>query len=151
MQKASPSWQDATEVRWRERSDRRTSSGLPKTPKWEKPLRRLVYDLTVLTQLWCNPEQRRFSRRRACGHHALARTPSQGTTHHTDDLAASLGLSRVRGANLEGTLGEDSPFATSMPATPATEVPEDHRNAGYGASANVPQVPQVHQSCVRTD
>jgi hypothetical protein len=24
-------------------------------------------------------------------------------------------------------------------------------SAGYGASANVPQVPQVHQSCVRTD
>jgi hypothetical protein len=48
MQKASPSWQDATEVRWRERSGRRTSSGLPKTPKWEKPLRRLVYDLTAV-------------------------------------------------------------------------------------------------------
>jgi hypothetical protein len=28
MQKASPSWQDATEVRWRERSGRRTSSGV---------------------------------------------------------------------------------------------------------------------------
>jgi hypothetical protein len=24
-------------------------------------------------------------------------------------------------------------------------------SAGYGASANLPQVPQVHQSCVRTD
>src|SRR5271166_1127034 len=61
---------------------------------------------------------------------ALARTPSQGTTHHTDDLAGSLGLSCVRAASLEETLGEDSPLATSMPATPATEVqPEDHRNA----------------------
>src|SRR6202045_5068520 len=25
------------------------------------------------------------------------------------------------------------------------------RQSGYGASVNVPQVPQVHQSCVRTD
>src|ERR1700730_8662224 len=34
------------------------------------------------------------------------------------------------GASLVETLGEDSPLATSMPATPATEVqPEDHRNA----------------------
>ena len=37
---------------------------------------------------------------------------------------------RVLGASLEEMLGEDSPLATSMPATPATEVqPEDHRNA----------------------
>ena len=32
---------------------------------------------------------------------ALTRTPSQGTTRHTDDLARSLGLSCVRGASLE--------------------------------------------------
>jgi hypothetical protein len=71
-----------------------------------------------------------FTSARACGHQALARTPSQGTTHHTDDLAGSLGPSCVRGASLEETLGEDSPLATGMPATPATEVqPEDHRNA----------------------
>ena len=71
-----------------------------------------------------------FTSARACGYQALARTPSQGTTHHTDGLAGSLGLSCVRGASLEETLGEDSPLATSMPATPATEVqPEDHRNA----------------------
>src|SRR5271166_3766947 len=39
-------------------------------------------------------------------------------------------VSWVRGASLEETLDEDSPLATSMPATPATEVqPEDHRNA----------------------
>jgi hypothetical protein len=58
------------------------------------------------------------------------RTPSQGATHDTDDLAEWLGLSCVRGASLEETLGEDSPLATSMPATPATEVqPEDRRNA----------------------
>ncbi len=45
-------------------------------------------------------------------------------------LAGSLGLSCVRGASLEETLGEDSPLSTSMPATPATDVqPEDHRNA----------------------
>ena len=63
---------------------------------------------------------------------------------------------------LKETFGEDSPLATRMPATPATEVQhKDHRNtldeglaedagAGYGASANVPHVPHVHQSCVRT-
>src|SRR6202035_3835192 len=71
-----------------------------------------------------------FTSARACGHPALARTPSQGATHHTDDLSASLGLSCVRGASLEETLGEDSPLATIMPATPATEVqPGNHRNA----------------------
>jgi len=55
-----------------------------------------------------------------CGHQALARTPSQGTTHHTDDLAGSLGLSCVLGASLEEMLGEGSPLATTMPATPAS-------------------------------
>jgi hypothetical protein len=49
-------------------------------------------------------------------------------------LAPMISLDRlvcrpVRGASLEETLGEDSPLATSMPATPATEVQrEDHRN-----------------------
>jgi hypothetical protein len=67
---------------------------------------------------------------RACGHQALARTPSQDTTHHADDLAGSLGLSCVLGASLEETLGENSSLATSMPETPGTEVQaEDHRNA----------------------
>jgi hypothetical protein len=64
---------------------------------------------------------------------------------------------------LEGTLGGIHRSQPRIPATPATKVQhEDHRNAldgkafaedasaGYGASANVPQVPQVHQSCVRT-
>jgi hypothetical protein len=44
---------------------------------------------SVLTQLWCNPEsvsQRRFSLRRTCRHRALARTASEGTAHHTNDL-----------------------------------------------------------------
>jgi len=59
-----------------------------------------------------------FTSARACGHQALARTPSQGTTHHTDDLAGSL---CVLGASLEEMLGEDSPLATSMPATPASD------------------------------
>ena len=71
-----------------------------------------------------------FTSARACGHQALVRTPSQGTTHYAEDLAGPPGLSCARGASLEETLGEDSPLATSMPAIPATEVqPEDHRNA----------------------
>ena len=71
-----------------------------------------------------------FTSARACGHQTLAKTRSQGTTHHTDDLVGSLVLSCVLCASLEETLGEDSPLATSMPATSATEVqPEDHRNA----------------------
>jgi len=60
-----------------------------------------VYDLRVLTQFWCNPvclTAQIFTSARACRHQALARTPSQGTTHHTDYLAGSLGLSCVRGA-----------------------------------------------------
>jgi hypothetical protein len=32
-----------------------------------------------------------------------------------------------------------------------TEGLAEDASAGYGASANVPQVPQVHQSCVRTE
>ena len=44
-----------------------------------------------------------FTSARACGHQALARTPSEGTTHHTDDLAGSLGLSCVRSARREVT------------------------------------------------
>ena len=60
----------------------------------------------------------------------LAGTPSQGATHHSDNLIGSLGLSCVRGANLEGTFGKDSPLATGIAATPATDVhSEDHRSA----------------------
>jgi len=62
-----------------------------------------------------------FASARTRGHQALAGTPSQGTTHHTDDLAGSFGLSCVRGASLEKTFGEDSPLATSMPETPTSE------------------------------
>ena len=55
-------------------------------------------------------------------------------------------------------------YGPGKPATPATRVqPEDHRNALYRKAwqktsvmamaqvQNVPRVPQVHQSCVRTD
>jgi hypothetical protein len=78
---------------------------------------------------------------------------THGTTHHTGDLALSLSLSCVQAQALKKTLGEDSSLAHSVPATPATEVqPEDlsecfgqeglaeGASAGYGASANVPQV-----------
>jgi hypothetical protein len=41
---------------------------------------------------------------------AVARTPSEGTTPHTDDLAGSLGLLCVWGANLGETFGEESPL-----------------------------------------
>jgi hypothetical protein len=45
-------------------------------------------------------------------------------------LVGSLGLSCVRGANLEGTFGKDSPLATGIPAMPATDVQsEEHRSA----------------------
>jgi hypothetical protein len=61
---------------------------------------------------------------------ALAGPSPEGTTRHGDDLAGSLGLSCVWGANLRETFGEDSPLATSVPATPATQVhPEDHLRA----------------------
>ena len=42
-----------------------------------------------------------FTSARACGHQALARTPSRGTTHHTNDPAGSVGLSCVRDASLK--------------------------------------------------
>ena len=54
------------------------------------------------------------------GQDALARE------RHSTPMISLDRLSCVRGANLEETLGEDSPLATGMPATPATEVqPED--------------------------
>jgi hypothetical protein len=63
-------------------------------------------------------------------HQALTGTSSQGATHHGDNLIGSLGLSCVRGANIEGTFGKDSPLATGIAATPATDVhSEDRRSA----------------------
>jgi hypothetical protein len=46
----------------------------------------------------------------------------QSVSTHSDDFVGSLGLSCVRGANLEGTFGKDSPLATGIPAMPATDV-----------------------------
>jgi len=61
---------------------------------------------------------------------AMAGTSSEGMPHRGDDHAGSLGLLCIRGANLGETLCEDSPLATSVPATPATEMqPQDHLRA----------------------
>jgi len=61
---------------------------------------------------------------------ALAGTPSESTPYRGDDLAGSLGLLCVWGANLRETFGEDSPLAISVAATPATQAqPEDHLRA----------------------
>jgi len=50
--------------------------------------------------------------------------------HCGDNLAGSLGLLCVWGTNLGETFGEDSPLATGVPATPATQMqPEDHLRA----------------------
>jgi hypothetical protein len=50
--------------------------------------------------------------------------------HRGDDLVGSLSLLRVWGATLGETFGEDSPLATGIPATPATQMqPEDHLRA----------------------
>jgi hypothetical protein len=63
-------------------------------------------------------------------HQALAGTSSQGMPHRGDDLAGSLRLLCIWGANLGKTFGEDSPLATVVPATPATQTqPEDHVRA----------------------
>src|SRR5260370_42118782 len=79
---------------------------------------------SVLTQLWCNPECCLTAPIFHVGARMWSSTAGQDALpghdkHHTDDLAGSLGLSCVRGASLEETLGEDSPLATNMPATPA--------------------------------
>ena len=55
-------------------------------------------------------------------HQALAGTSSQGATYDSDNLIGLLGLSCVRGANIEGTFGKDSPLATGIAATPATDM-----------------------------
>ena len=51
--------------------------------------------------------------------------------HTTPMISLDRLVCRAYGAQaLKRTFGEDSPLATSMPATPATEVqPEDHWNA----------------------
>jgi hypothetical protein len=60
----------------------------------------------------------------------VAKDAPEGSAHHTDDLAGSLGLLCIWGANLGETFGEDSPLATGVPATPATQMqPEDHLRA----------------------
>jgi hypothetical protein len=57
-------------------------------------------------------------------------TSSEGMPHRGDDLVGSLGLLCVWGTNLGETFGEDSPLATGIPATPATQMqPEDHLRA----------------------
>src|SRR3984957_2880927 len=57
-------------------------------------------------------------------------TSSEGMPHRGDDLVGSLGLLCVWGTNLGETFGEDSPLATSIPATPATQMqPEHHLRA----------------------
>jgi hypothetical protein len=94
-----------------------------------------------------------FTSARVCGHLALARTPSEGTTHHTDDLAGSLGLSCVRGAPQDVT--EDRRTSDRVQHG-------DHRNALDGnmlqkelvamkQAQNGQNIPQVHQNCVRAD
>jgi hypothetical protein len=77
------------------------------------------------------PDQRiRADRHPESAHQALAGTSSQGMPHRGDDLAGSLGLLCIWGANLGETFGEDSPLATGFPATPATQMqPEDHLRA----------------------
>ena len=53
--------------------------------------------------------------------------------HRGDDLAGSLGLLCIWGANLGETFGEDSPLATGIPAAPATQMqPEHHLRALHG-------------------
>jgi hypothetical protein len=50
--------------------------------------------------------------------------------HRGDDLAGSLGLLCIWGANLGEAFGEDSPLATVVPATPATQTqPKDYLRA----------------------
>jgi len=66
-----------------------------------------------------------------CRRQALAGTPSQGARHATSMTSLDRLVCRAYGAQaLEETLGENSPLATSAPATPAIEAqPEDQRNA----------------------
>jgi hypothetical protein len=60
----------------------------------------------------------------------VLRASSQGMPHRGDDLSGSLGLLCIWAANLGETFGEDSPLATGVPATPATQTqPEDHLRA----------------------
>jgi len=46
--------------------------------------------------------------------------------HRRDDLAGPLGLLCIWGANFGETFGEDSPLASVVPATPATQMQSEH-------------------------
>ena len=86
---------------------------------------------TPRTRFLDSADQRvRAERHPEPSHQTLAGTSSQGTSHHGDDLAGSLGLSRVGSTNLGEMLGKNLPLATSITATPATDMqPEDYRSA----------------------
>jgi hypothetical protein len=56
-------------------------------------------------------------------------------------FAGSLGLSCVRGANLEETLGEDSPLAISMPATSSLSIAKPPECPPYAKISGKPRVP----------
>jgi hypothetical protein len=120
---------------------------------------------SVLTQLWCNPDCFNSADFHVGAHVVMKRWQGRlprGTAHHTDDFADHLVRCAYSAQALKRRSVKIHRSQSRLPPTPATGMqPEDHRNAldrkvlqktpvGYGAIANVPQVPQVHQSCVRT-
>src|SRR5690242_12698006 len=63
-------------------------------------------------------------------HQAPAGTASQGVTDRADDLAESLGLLGVGGANFREPFGEDAPLTIRVSTPPAAQVqPEAYRRA----------------------
>jgi hypothetical protein len=83
-------------------SYRLTAQNKPRSRRWCRTVLKSVLTATLVHSRVCLTAPI-FTSARACGHQALARTPSQATTHHIDDLAGSLGLSCVGGASLEET------------------------------------------------
>jgi hypothetical protein len=70
------------------------------------------------------------------------RRPSQGTPHYTNDLAGSLGLSCVRGASLEETLGETDRSQSKIAANTSSEL----KAAKNGVELHMP-VSQIFFHC----
>ena len=106
-----------------------TARGLEAYPLAQVRLRFRGSDATLVQSRLCLTVSI-FRSARASGDQALARTPWQRATR-TPMISLDRLVYRAYGAQaLNRRLFEDSPLATSMPATSATEVqPQDHRNA----------------------
>jgi hypothetical protein len=92
-----------------------------------------VYDLGVLTQLWCNPDCFNSADFHVGAHVVMKRWQGRlprGTAHHTDDFADHLVRRAYSTQALKRRSVKIHRSQSRLPPTPATGMqPGDHRNA----------------------